>query len=298
MRISLVYNETAGEGVSGQELRRELRVAGHRVVNVLADAGELAGVRSRSIDLVVAAGGDGTISRTAAALAGRRIPLAILPLGTANNIARSLGIQGSLHELIAGWPTARRVPLDLGRASGKWGQSRFVESVGGGLLPRAISVFDGEPEPEAEETPPQRVARAVRRYRDVLIRLKPRPWTLTVDGARVEGEFLLVEVLNTRLVGPNLELSPVADSSDGHLDVITVGEGERRALDAYLESCAQGSPRPPSLPCRRAREVDTEHWGEMHIDDELRWGADVENVSIRVEPAAVDYLVGTPVTSK
>ena len=47
-----------------------------------------------SIDLAVTAEGEGTVRSAAIALAGRPIPLAILPFGTANNIALSLGIEG------------------------------------------------------------------------------------------------------------------------------------------------------------------------------------------------------------
>jgi diacylglycerol kinase family enzyme len=46
------------------------------------------------------AGGDGTAANAARTVAGRAIPLAVLPLGTANNIARSLGYVGSIEELI------------------------------------------------------------------------------------------------------------------------------------------------------------------------------------------------------
>lgn len=64
----------------------------------LANGYSSAGLESvlESTDVIVAAGGDGTVSTAARAVAGRDIPVAILPLGTANNIARSLGIEGSI----------------------------------------------------------------------------------------------------------------------------------------------------------------------------------------------------------
>src|SRR6185369_915874 len=89
-------------------------------------------------ELIVIAGGDGTVQRVATELAWRELPLAILPLGTANNIATSLGIEGPTEALVAGWATARRSPLDLGVATGPWGTRRFIESVGGGLVSNGI----------------------------------------------------------------------------------------------------------------------------------------------------------------
>jgi diacylglycerol kinase (ATP) len=57
--------------------------------------------RHKNIDFVIVGGGDGTISSTAQSLYRHRLPFAILPLGTANDLARSLGIPGNLDEAFA-----------------------------------------------------------------------------------------------------------------------------------------------------------------------------------------------------
>jgi diacylglycerol kinase family enzyme len=69
-------------------------------------------------------------------LAGRRIPIAILPLGTANNIAKTLGIRGSAEQLIAAIPTAVRRAFDLGVIGGPGLDARFLEGVGWASSPR------------------------------------------------------------------------------------------------------------------------------------------------------------------
>ena len=79
----------------------------------------------------MAAGGDGTVARAGRALAGRDMSLAILPLGTANNIASSLGISGTPAEAIAAWRHQRVVRIDVGVIQHD-GESRFLESVGAG----------------------------------------------------------------------------------------------------------------------------------------------------------------------
>jgi diacylglycerol kinase family enzyme len=64
-------------------------------------------------------------------MVGRDVPVAVLPTGTANNIARSLGLlKRPFEELVDGWREARRVRLDVGIASGPWGQRYFVEGLG------------------------------------------------------------------------------------------------------------------------------------------------------------------------
>ncbi|HEX5291847.1 MAG TPA: diacylglycerol kinase family protein, partial [Streptosporangiaceae bacterium] len=69
-------------------------------------------------DLVVAAGGDGTVRACAAALAGTGIPLAIVPLGTANLVARALGVPGQAGRALGVAFGGRDQPIDLGRVTG------------------------------------------------------------------------------------------------------------------------------------------------------------------------------------
>jgi diacylglycerol kinase family enzyme len=289
MKISLLFNESAGDGVSSDWLCDTMRKAGHGPIR-LVEKDEFDQVLRDSPELVVAAGGDGTVRRAAEALAGRGIPLAILPLGTANNIARSVGIDGSLAKLIDRWHDARRRPLDLGVVRGAWGEHRFVEGVGGGLIPAGIAAMQAEPEDDDEDAD-ARVARALRRYRDVLSRLRPRRWTVTVDGSTQEDEFLILEVLNIRSVGPNLVLFPDADTSDGYLSVVSAQEEHRKELTDYLQCLIHGRACRVSLPRTLARHIKVEGWEQIHVDDRLFNSPDVGTVSIDIEAAALDVLV-------
>ncbi len=289
MNISLLFNESAGDGVSSDWLCDTMRKAGHGPIRVV-DKHEVDQVLQDSPELVVAAGGDGTVRRAAEAIAGRGIPLAILPLGTANNIARSVGIDGSMAKLIDHWHDARRQPLDLGIVRGAWGEHRFVEGVGGGLIPAGIAAMKAESENDDEDAD-ARVARALRRYSDVLSRLRPLRWTVTIDGTTQEGEFLILEVLNIRSVGPNLVLFPDADPSDGYLSVVTAQEEHRKALADYLQCLSEGRACRVSLPKTLARDVKIEGWEQIHVDDRLLSSPDVGTVSIGIEAAALEVLV-------
>src|SRR5438067_1635676 len=115
MRVTLLHNPKAGRGhPTGAELTELIRAAGHKVRYRSTKEGKYPRVLDAPADLVVAAGGDGTIRKVAVRLVGRGVPLTIIPLGTANNIATSLGICGPPAELVAGWPRARRRKLDVG----------------------------------------------------------------------------------------------------------------------------------------------------------------------------------------
>jgi diacylglycerol kinase family enzyme len=209
---------------------------GHGVIRALDREDELACLLDPSADLVVAAGGDGTVRETASALIGQATPLAILPLGTANNIARSVGLTGSVSELIDRWPGARRTPFDVGFARGPWGESCFLEALGAGLVARGIATMDEVAPGAGPADQGARLALALSAYRQVLSQLEPRRLTLIADGNRIEGKFLLVEVLNIRTVGPNLMLCGDADPSDGLLHLVTAGEEPRSTI-----TCAAGS---------------------------------------------------------
>ncbi len=288
MRIALLYSERAGNGVALSRIREALDAHGHELVCVVKKHPEAFRLLDRSCDLVVAAGGDGTVSAAARALTFTGVPLAILPLGTANNIARSLGLAGPVDQLIARWREGQQRPIDLGVVKGSWGERRFVEAVGTGLVPSGINAMQAQ-RSAGKRPPASKVPDALRKYRDVLADLQPRAGSVTADGDTAHGEYLLVEVLNTCAVGPNLQLSPEATPSDGYLSLVTATGDQRDELAAYLlEPVPEGA---AGLPSRPAHAVEIRGWERVHIDDQvLVWPPD-EPVLISVDPSALHVLV-------
>src|SRR6188508_1016127 len=134
MKIAMLFNHGAGHGASLAALRETLTRAGHQIVRVIDSKADAHRLAEPPAELAVAAGGDGTVAAAARALAGTQVPLAVLPIGTANNVAFTLGVEGSDERIAAGWHTARPRPFDLGLLHGAWGSRRFIEGVGGGLV--------------------------------------------------------------------------------------------------------------------------------------------------------------------
>lgn len=288
MKISLLYNKNAGDTVEIDDVLEAVGRHGHEIVGVFEKDAGLEALVTGGPDLIAVAGGDGTIAAAARRLAGRGIPLAILPLGTANNIAKSLGCSEDIDESVARWNARRRRPFDLGLARGPWGERRFVEGIGSGLIARGIAEMDALPSDD-DQPASAKVADALERYRDVLSRLKPQRCTLDIDGVRVTVDALLVEVLNIGSIGPNVTLASDADPSDGLLTVVTAGEAHRLHLDRYLIDRGQGREGVLSLPSHRGRRVVVDGPGDLHVDDEviLSTGA----VSVHIEPAALELIV-------
>lgn len=304
MRITLVHNPGAGDTARTEErLRRELAEAGHQVSRALGDKDLERGLEDPA-ELVVVAGGDGSVKRVALGLAGRGVPLAILPVGTANNIAKSFGIVGPVAELAAGWATARRRPLRVGAARSRWGAARFVESVGAGVFAELIDRGEAEvDENEAGLTGPA-IDRALLLLERIVRERPARPRRLAIDGRDLSGEYLLVEAMNIPLIGPNVPLAQAADCADGLLDLVTVSERERGRLADYVRARLTGGGGALELPVHRGARVTMEASPtELHVDDDA-WEAEQDGgapaaelregeVTIALDEAAVEVLVSS-----
>jgi diacylglycerol kinase family enzyme len=289
LKVSLLYNCNAGDSVPLHLIHDTIERHGHQLVQVIERDEEIERMLDGAPELVVAAGGDGTISAAARRLSGRKIPLAILPLGTANNIAKAVGSQAPIEQLIAGWEIARRRALDLGVARADSGSSRyFVEGVGAGLIPGGILEMRMRSTTEAAPTR-SRLAEAGWTYSSVLERMKPAVWTVVVDGVRTTGEFLLVEVLNIGSIGPNLKLSNDADPFDGLFSIVLAGEEHRTELARYLGDRLEARESSPALPVQQGRRIRLEGTTEVHVDDQILCPRGT--VAIELEAGAVDVLV-------
>src|SRR6516162_7086478 len=103
MQVTLIHNPDAGDDQqpSGGELLGLIRRAGHTVRYRSSKGENWRSALEESCDIVAVAGGDGIVGNVAKHLIGRRIPIGVLPLGTANNVATTLGLTNkTIHEVI------------------------------------------------------------------------------------------------------------------------------------------------------------------------------------------------------
>jgi diacylglycerol kinase family enzyme len=298
MHITLVHNPGAGDGRHAKaELTGLLERQGYRVQYRSTQGSGLADQLADPGGIVVVAGGDGAVSEVAKRMTGGGVPLAILPLGTANNIARTLGITGSIEELIARLPDARPRPFDLGVIQGPDLDARFLEGVGMGLFTEAMCKIQSKEEPAALN---EKLTRDDRFLALLTGGFSAQPIGISADGEDLSGDYVLCEVLNIRSVGPALELAPRADPADGQLDLVLVSERERDALREYFAARLTNSDAVFDPPMRRASEIRiTRSTGGLRVDDEIvrtagRSAARLFSeggAAIRVERHALEFLV-------
>ncbi len=272
MRVVLIHNPSAGgQRAQRGELVRLLEREGHEVRYHSAKDADWPAAVAEPADLVAVAGGDGTVARVAKHMGGASRPLAPLPCGTANNIARALGMADvPLEQIVRGWKNARRVKLDLGVASGPWGRRAFVEGIGAGLFACAVPHVDESGTLDNIDRADARVAYALQLLREDLRRCPPVSIRARLDGHELSGEYVMFEALSLPYIGPNLHLAPDSRPGDGWLNVVLVGRAERERLTEDLKSWQKEKPRLAVLPTRRGRHLVIDWTGfALHIDDEI-----------------------------
>jgi diacylglycerol kinase (ATP) len=240
-RIALVVRPPAEEARLN-ELRasvRALRRAGHRVVVRLTfEAGDARryarGAARAGCDCVVAVGGDGTINGVVNGLvaAGGDAALGIVPLGTANDFARGLGLPERVGDALCVATQGSRVSVDVARVNRRC----FINVSTGGFganatraASRGIKRVLG---------PLSYLFTGMRR----LLEYRAREGRFVVDGRTVhEGGFAFFAVGNARQTGGGTTIAPRAEIGDGLLDVVLVGAVSRLDLVSLLPDLRAGT---------------------------------------------------------
>lgn len=271
MRALLVENERAGRAPRHDVLVDGLVRAGFAVdgcIDAHADDATWGRALGPRTDVVVAAGGDGTVARVGRRLLGTSTPLAVVPTGTANNLARALGVVVDARSAIDGLSRARERRLDLGRVRGLDGDggSWFFEAFGVGAFAAVLAAREADRHKEPRRGF-QRLADEIERHPGVRIELR-------VGSDRREETCVLAAAMNVRTLGPGVELACEARCDDGELDFVVVRSDRRDELVTHLRRAAAGGTHADARPCFdvvRARQITmtTEHvWA--HLDDKAK----------------------------
>ena len=241
-------------------------------------------------DIVAVAGGDGTLAKVLKELRGSGVPAALIPVGTANNVSRSLRISGDAREIVSGWRVGQRRPFDVGVVSDGDGELPFVESAGGGLFAQ-LMVEAREEVDRAGSLVGSEIDRALVHLRRQLEEASAADWQVEIDEVDRSGHYIGVEAMNIRHAGPSIPLARDADPGDGLLDVVLIRPDDRDALIEYIDQrLAQHEIKLPTLMTYRGTRIELEVVGvPMRIDDKVveengaKW-------SLTIEPGAVEIL--------
>lgn len=234
MEALLIYNPNAGGVDEGQATRfqRELEGIGFNPTYIVTkNEDDLDEALPQAKGIVVVVGGDGTLRAVTTRLVGRDIPIALIPNGTANNVGRTLGIEGDPLDIIQRLSVSRKVPVDMGRARFPWGDSFFLEGAGMGLFAEALSKY----KPDDGKS----FLRGIKTLVELLTDLPSRRLQVRLDGQEMEDDFLLLEAMNMGAIGPRISLAPRTNPSDGSFDFVLIRDSERESYLSYLSALLQ-----------------------------------------------------------
>jgi len=316
----VVVNPTAGKGraaYAGEGVLAGLRRAGHDVVDLSGPDADAALARARAavdgsggpgvaagrpVDALVVVGGDGMVHLGAQAVAGTDVPLGIVPVGTGNDFAATLGLPvrdpaaagAALCRALDAGPAGRR-PVDAALVTGPGLVTGMVTGSGAGPRWVAGAVSGGLDAAVNARANRLRRPRGSARYIVAaaleLVRYRPWSYRLTFDGvvdrsasdgsvalrlrpgpagtATWTGRAALVTAANGPQIGGGIRVAPSASLDDGLLDVLVATDlSKAGALAVFPSMFTGGHVRRRKVHVVRARAVTIEPGPEAWVAGE------------------------------
>ena len=274
-----IVNPISGHGRKKRIISR-LTEAGYKVV-CTEYAGHAEKLAREAVDsVVVAVGGDGTVNEVARGLVGTGKTLGIIPCGSGDGLARHLGISHDLSKALRTVTAGKVSPLDAGTIDGK-----LFFSVCGVGFDAVVS---------------ERFAKCGRRGLTSYISEGLKTWTvyspekysIMIDGEKLEHEALFITIGNSNQWGNGAKITPLADSSDGILDITVVDGFKAVELPWLAGRLMTGSAHKSSrVHTYRGQNITITRPsdGPAHADGD--WFSSGKAIEIKVIPHALNVLV-------
>jgi diacylglycerol kinase (ATP) len=236
--------------------------------------------------LVIVSGGDGTIENVVLGLVGSRTALGIIPTGTRNNVARSLGIPtGDLAAAAALLRHGRRLKIDVGEVHHRKARRCFLEATAIGLssalYPSADDIQHGDLGKIAE-------------FISTLVSAAPSEIRLRLDHQREEivAHGHMVIVANMPLMGANFQVAPDVAFDDRYLDVFVYSDLSKRDLIGQVMQSPAAAPD-ERIQRFRAQTVTIKTQPAMPVmADGVALGDGEGSVTVRLYPHRLRVMAG------
>ncbi len=238
----------------------------------------------RGDSVVIAVGGDGTANEVAWGLLGTDTAMALVPAGSGNGLARTLGIPLDFKRALVALQAGERRRMDVGFIN----DGLFLNVAGAGFDADVAHAFHQH----GKRGGRRGVLSYARLSLQMLLSHEPREWRAEADGGRFEGRALLVGIANGRQYGGGARVAPQARLDDGLLEVVILEAaplleilwGARRAFFGKLEKLRPYRHFP-------ARQVVIETRTPVHFHRDGEPEDAVSRLEVRIEPRALAILV-------
>ena len=288
-RALLLVNPRARRGAEGaEEIAAALRLAGlDLVVEPSDDPAACPGLirrHARSVDRVIVAGGDGSLNSAVQVLVDVGLPLGILPFGTANNLARTVGVPLELEGAVAAAAGPHRRSVDLGRVNGRW----FCTTASIGMSVRITEALS--PAAKRRWGPLAYALTALR----VLRRSPPFRADIAWEGGTRRTRTVQIVVGNGRHYGAALAVAHDAAIDDARLDLYSLEVNHWWELLKIAPFLKQGTHvHRPEVEALRAPAFEVRTRRPMPIDLDGELGAETP-ARFEVVPRALEVFIPEP----
>lgn len=238
-----------------------------------------AGAVANNTDIIVSVGGDGTMNEIASAVEGSGKIIGIVPYGSGNGLARSLGIPMNLKQAVRRFNNSSQDTIDSGVLNGR----KFFNMAGMG--------FDATISTRFAEDKTRGLIGYVKTTLQEISNYKPQKYKIEVDGKLHEYEAFMLSIANSSQFGNNAHIAPSASVRDGLLDVCII-----KPFPLYLfpvmgyhmfSNTADKSPYVEIVKGKKIRII-REQPGPVHVDGEpCQMG---EEIAIDVKPLSLNVL--------
>lgn len=240
---------------------------------------------AHGIDLFVVCGGDGTVTAVTKAMVGSNATLGIVPTGTQNNVALSLGIPTDIPAAIAILRAGRCLKIDLGMVTCNDVSTPFIELCSVGLFSMLF--------PSGDDIQHGNIAR-IGDFLGILTTSPPSEIHLFLDDNREINELGHAALIsNMPYIGRNYKVGALDAYHDGLLDVLFFSDLSKLDLIGYiLNGVGTDSPEDPRIQHYRVREVVIDTEPSMAVmADGISLGEG--SVRIEVQREALTVMVGS-----
>ncbi|HUP83143.1 MAG TPA: diacylglycerol kinase family protein [Candidatus Limnocylindria bacterium] len=293
-RAALIVNPTSGGGrgwrVLGQAAPLLVRAGLQPEIMMCTNGDEPGALAQQAAEaghsLVVAVGGDGQAAAVAAGLVGSDTTFALLPAGSANDYARTLGMpRKDIAAAVKAIAAGRTQRVDTVKVKVADRERHFLNVVGTG--------FDAAVAGRAERIP---LFRGAGRYVLAIIaelpRFKAATITLEVDGAPRELRAMMVAIANGISYGGGMRVAPSATLTSGQLEICVVGEVSKpEFLRAFPKVFRGTHVSHPAVTMLSGREVHLSADRPLRLIGDGEWFGELP-ATVSVDPASLSVVVG------
>lgn len=164
----------------------------------------------KNASAIISVGGDGTLHEVLQAIADKKIPLGIIPMGSGNGLARQLNIELKIEKALRQLKESKIISIDIGKLNNRY----FINSLGFG--------FDAKVCQDIQSASFRGLKMYVYYFIKNYFSYQPKLFSLKINDEQFEDDYFIISIANGKQFGYNFNIAPEASLNDGLFDIILI----------------------------------------------------------------------------